>query len=216
MKKQNSQSPTINNFWVDLKRRLKQSAEGIKQSMKPNINRQTYILEDRAHKLAQKKTIEDPKEKIAVVKFKLANEQYGLECIYAREVFRFKQMTPIPGIPDFVLGIINVRGEIISVIDLKIFFQMPVKGLTDLTRVIIISHPEKIMEFGILAEEVLGTLSISKRSLHPPPSTFNGIQTQYLKGVTRNGLIIIDALKLLIDPKMIVNQQERSSTEGGT
>jgi purine-binding chemotaxis protein CheW len=163
------------------------------------------ILAKRAKKLAQKEKVHEHRECIEVVEFRLAEENYAIECAHVREVYPLKDLTPIPGTPDFVLGIISVRGEIISILDLKKFFEMPEKGLTDLTRVIILKNEE--MQFGILAEEVMGTLSLPVREIQPTLPTLTGIHSDYLKGIAKNRLIVLDAAKLLSDKKMIVHQE---------
>jgi purine-binding chemotaxis protein CheW len=140
-----------------------------------------------------------------VVEFRLADEIYALECTYISEVYPLRSLTSIPGTPDFVLGIINIRGQIVSVIDLKKFFELPPKGLSDLTRVIVLKNGG--MEFGILAEEVMGTTFIRSGEIQPPLPTLTGIRSDYLKGIAKNRLIVLDAPKLLSDEKIIVNQE---------
>ena len=127
------------------------------------------LLKARARKLARDNAKEKPAgESIEVVEFLLAYETYGIESSYVREICPLKELTPVPCTPPFVLGIINVRGQIISVIDMKIFFDLPEHGLTDLNKVIIV-HDEK-MEFGILADSILGVRkSGTKISSRPCP-----------------------------------------------
>jgi purine-binding chemotaxis protein CheW len=163
------------------------------------------ILAKRAQKLAQKEKAQELRERVEIVEFRLADERYAVECMYVREVYPLRDLTPIPGTPAFVMGIVSVRGEIISVVDLKKFFELPEKGLTDLTRVIILYNNE--MQFGVLAEEVMGTISLPARDIHPPLPTLTGVRADYLKGVAKNRLIVLDAVKLLSDKKMIVNQE---------
>jgi purine-binding chemotaxis protein CheW len=191
--------------WSVLHQQMEQSAQRLRQTMTNTPGEQKSILKKRAEKLAQKEKIKAAGKCIEVVEFRLAEEQYAVECLYVREVYPLKQLTPIPGTPDFILGIVSVRGEIISVVDLKKFFEMPQKGLTDLTRVIILHHED--MEFGILAEEVMGTVSLPVRDIRPPLPTLTGIRAKYLKGVAKNRLIVLDAVKLLTDKKMIVHQE---------
>ncbi len=88
------------------------------------------------------------------MKFLLTHENYGIESVYVREVHPLKELTPLPCTPSFVLGIINVRGQILSVIDLKKFFDLPAQEPTSLNKVIIF-HNNRI-EFGILADAVIG------------------------------------------------------------
>lgn len=159
----------------------------------------------KAEKPIKKEEIEEKIDRIEVAVFRLAGRYYGLECIYIREVSPLKQLTYIPGTPDFISGIISIRGEIISVVSLVKFLELPQKGLTEPIRVIILRHHD--MEFGILAEEVVGTVSIPIQEIRLPLRTRDGPPSKYLKGVTKNRLIVLDALTLLSEKKMIVFQE---------
>ena len=77
---------------------------------------------------------------------------------------------------------VNVRGQILSVLDLKKFFNLPEKGLGDLNKIIIIRN--EMMEFGILADVIIGTRRIPLEAIQPPPPAVTGIGAEYLKGVT--------------------------------
>lgn len=91
-----------------------------------------------------------------------------------REVYPIKELTPLPCTPSFVLGIINVRGQILTVIDLRRFFDLPIKGLTDLNKVIVIEHHEG--ELGVLADAILGVRSLCSSEIRPAPSTLTGVR----------------------------------------
>ena len=119
-----------------------------------------------------------------------------------REVLPLQDLTPLPGTPPFVLGIINVRGEILSVLDLKKLFDLPERGLTDLNKVIIL-HSEK-MAFGILADAILDVHAVPGQALQPPLPTLTGIRAEYLTGITPERLMIVDAERLLSDSKIVV------------
>src|SRR4029077_20843283 len=75
---------------------------------------------------------------LEVLEFRLAQESYAIETRYVREVYPLKDLTPLPCTPPFVLGIVNVRGRILPVIDLKKFFDLPERGLNGLLRIIVI------------------------------------------------------------------------------
>ena len=139
-----------------------------------------------------------------VVEFSLASETYAFEAAFVREVYPLKDYTPIPGVPPFVLGIVNVRGQIMSVIDLKKFFDLPAIGLGQLNKLIILRGEQ--MELGILADDILGARSIDLETLQSAPSTVSGIGAQYLRGVTAERVVVLDAAKLLHDDQIIVNQ----------
>ncbi|HLP58214.1 MAG TPA: chemotaxis protein CheW, partial [Candidatus Deferrimicrobium sp.] len=99
------------------------------------------ILAERARQLARVEIAGEKEEcPLEVVEFRLANENYALECRYIREVFFLKSLTPIPGAPDFVLGILNLRGQIVSVIDLAKFFELPAQGLNEPMWVIVLEN----------------------------------------------------------------------------
>lgn len=195
--------------WQEIYSRLDRSREQLDESLAYSPEEHREILKERARLLAKADAAsQEGVESIEVVEFKLAHEHYAVDCNYISEVYPLKTLTPIPGTPEFVLGIINVRGQIISVIDLKTFFELPDKGLSDLTRVIILRDDN--MEFGILAEEVMGTVIISPDQLQPPLPTLTGSRSDYLKGIARDRLIVLDAARLLEDEKIIVQQEMES------
>ena len=111
----------------------------------------------------------------------------------------------MPGTPSFLLGIINVRGQILSVVDLKKIFALPERGLGQLNKVIILR--DERMEFGILADEILGTRAIARETIQPPPPTVAGAGAEYLLGVTGERVIILDAKKILHYEKLLVHQE---------
>lgn len=162
------------------------------------------ILKARAVALAKKPEKKDDDEYIEVVEFLLAHEKYAIQSGYITEVYSLKELTPVPCTPPFVAGIINVRGKILSVIDIKKFFDLPEKGITDLNKVIIIHNG--LMEFGILADAVLGASQIPLRDIQPSLPTLTGIRAEYLRGVTKERLVVLDAEKILSDKKIVVHE----------
>jgi purine-binding chemotaxis protein CheW len=142
---------------------------------------------------------------LEVVEFQLGDETYGIESSYVREVSRLKELTPLPCTPAFVLGIINVRGQILSVIDLKKFFDLPKQGPNDLDKVIVVHNHTMI--FGILAHAVVGVRSIARDAIQPSLPILTGIRAAYPKGVIGERLIILDADVLLSDRKLIVLEE---------
>jgi purine-binding chemotaxis protein CheW len=164
------------------------------------------ILKARAKELAREgEGKETTEETLEIVEFLLAYEKYGIESSYIREICPLKELTPVPCTPPFVLGIINMRGQILSVIDIKRFFDLPERGLTDLNKVIILRNKE--MEFGILADVILGVVRVPRRNLQAPLPTLTGIREGYLKGITGDRLAILDAGRLLSDKKLVVHEE---------
>jgi purine-binding chemotaxis protein CheW len=164
------------------------------------------ILKARAKILAREPDMTTQLESyIDVLEFHLAYEKYGIESTYVREVCPLRELTPLPCTPPFVLGIVNMRGEIISVINLKRFFDLPETAITDMNKIIIVYSTE--MSFGILADNVLGVYSISQNELQPSLPTLTGIRAEYLKGVTSERLIVLDIARILSDKRIIVHEE---------
>lgn len=183
----------------------KNSSEGEEKFVyfSPQNEREVQIFRERARKLARVPQTQKEEDHLEVVEFCLSQEHYALEGRYVREVYPLVDLTPLPGTPAFIIGIINIRGQILSVVDLKKFFQMPEKGLSDLCKVVVLSEGGR--EFGILADQVMGVTMVSLHSLQSSLPTLTGIREQYLKGVTSKALIVLDGKKILQDPQMVVH-----------
>jgi purine-binding chemotaxis protein CheW len=187
-----------------LHRRLEASKAALERGIELTAEEKERILKDRAKKLAKETAGEEGAETpIWVVEFILAKERYGIEPDFVRDVFPVKMLTPLPGTPSFVLGITNIRGEILSVIDLKRFFDLPDDGISGYAKVIVLES--ETMVFGILADSVIGTRPISLESIQPALPTLSEIRGKYLKGVTNDRMAVLDGAAILGDETIIVN-----------
>lgn len=174
------------------------------QTLTPDQER--AILRARAEMLAREpEKVEEGAEFVEVVEFLLAQERYGIESAYVREVYPLKELTPLPCLPPHVLGVMNLRGKIFSVIDIKRFFDLPEKGLSDKNKVIIMGG--EAMEFGILADVILGVRLVPAGALQPSLPTLTDIRAEYLKGVTEDRLVVLDGGKLLADRGIVVHEE---------
>lgn len=160
------------------------------------------VLRERARALAQRVEKESEEGFLAVLEFRLAHESYAFELRHIRQVLPLRDLTPLPGVPPFILGVIHLRGEVLSVMDLKRFFELPLKGLTDLNRVIILES--RTMAFGVLADVIVGVRRFLPGLIQPALPTVTGIRADYLKGVSGDGVIILDAERVLADEKNLV------------
>jgi purine-binding chemotaxis protein CheW len=193
--------------WAELHRRLETSRSAMQRCLTPSVDERRAILRARARLLAQERKGDEtlPQSLLEVVEFLLASEHYGIELTYIREIHALSEFTPLPGTPAFVLGLANVRGQILSVIDIKKLFGLPEKGLTDLNKVIVIRTTQ--MELGILADSVLGVRAIALNEFQTSLPTLTGIRAEYLKGITKDPLVVLDMDKILSDEKIIVNDR---------
>src|SRR2546423_11104334 len=175
-------------------------------AMKTELNDARQILRARAKALARTpERALTAGASLALLEFRLAQERYALENRWVREVCPLKELTPLPCTPPFVLGIVNVRGRILPVLDLKKFFDLPEQGLTDLHRLILIRGNH--LELGLLADVIVGVRSIPIDSLQLSLPTLTGIRSDYLKGVTAERLVVLDLARILADPKIIVHDE---------
>jgi len=171
---------------------------------KTSAEKKKLILRQRAMalKVEEKKDI-DSQEQIAVLEYILGNERYAIDSQYVTEVILLKDISPLPCVPDFILGIINVRGKIMSVIDIKVFFDLPKKGKSNLNRVILVKYGD--IELGILADEILGTQLVSLNSLQKTITTITDVPENFIVGVLKDGLIVLDICEFLTNEKIIIN-----------
>jgi purine-binding chemotaxis protein CheW len=167
--------------------------------------RGTNVLKARARALAQPADTRLPRESLEVVAFRLAEERYAIEQKYVQEIYPLRALTPLPGVPPFYLGIINLRGQILPVIDLKKFFDLPDLGITDLHVVLVVCVDD--LELGILADAVSGVRSLAQDTLQTTLPTLTGIRMQFLKGISNEQVVVLDAPKILQDPQLLVNQE---------
>ena len=191
--------------WAEIYSRMEAADAAARRSWMPDHEQSGRILKARAQALAREATVEDMAERIEVVEFLLAYETYAVESCYVREVYPLEKLTPLPCTPAFVLGIVSVRGEMLSVIDLKKFFDLPEKGLTDLNKLIVLDSGD--MRFGILADAIVGVRQIPLAEIQPSLPTLSGIRDEYLKGVTAGRTVLLDAEKLIADEKIVVQEQ---------
>jgi purine-binding chemotaxis protein CheW len=167
------------------------------------------ILRARARALAHRPApAPAPSTMLELLEFRLASERYALETRHVQNVHPLRDLTPLPCTPPFVLGIVNVRGRILPVLDLKKFFDLPERGLTDLHRIILVHGND--LELGLLADVIVGVRSVAADSLQPSLPTLTGIRADYLKGIGEQRLVVLDVERILSDPRIIVHEEVES------
>lgn len=163
------------------------------------------ILKERARLLARTTvTTGDNDKDLAVVVFTLGHEHYGVESHCVTEVVAVAGITPLPCTPGHVRGIVNLRGRIVTVIDLKDIFGLDLAAQQDHHRLIILNSPS--MEFALLVDTVIGVENVVAGTLQPPPPTLTEIRADYMKGITEDQMAILDGPKLLGAPWLIVDE----------
>jgi purine-binding chemotaxis protein CheW len=193
--------------WSEIRQRLDNARTALERTLAPIPELVARTLKARAEALAREPAKAEAADTVEAVVFRLAHETYAVEARYVREVSRLENLTPLPCTPAFVLGVVNLRGQIVSVIDMRKFFALPEKGLSDLNRVIVLRSEE--MAFGLLADAIVGVGRIARADIQPSLPTLTGIREKYLQGVTREGVVVLDAARLLADERIVVREQAK-------
>lgn len=168
--------------------------------------RRTRILRERAVLLAREpKPLISSGDVLEVVTFRLAEEQYALESVCVGEVFPLRNLTPVPGTPSFVAGIANLRGQILSVLDLRVFFDLSRRAPEGM--VILLRSDSEEMELGVLTDALLGVRTLFREDIRPAPQSLSGPRGAYLKGVFGEDLILLDGRALLRDRSLVVDEE---------
>ena len=132
------------------------------------------------------------------VTFRLSNETYGINVMQVQEVLRFSDIAPVPGAPPYVLGIINLRGNVVTVIDTCQRFGLPPIEITDNTRIVIIETSHQVI--GILVDAVAEVVYLKQSEIETTPNVGNEESAKFIQGVSHRDnelLILVDLNKLL-------------------
>lgn len=134
------------------------------------------------------------------VTFQLEDETYGVNVMQVREVLRYSEIAPVPGAPNYVLGIINLRGNVVTVVDTRTKFALTQAEVTDNTRIIVIESDAQVV--GILVDSVAEVVYLKTSEIDTTPSVGADESAKFIQGVSnRNGnlLILVDLNKLLTE-----------------
>ena len=195
--------------WEEVRRRLACVAEATEQALRLSPEQARMVMDERARALAQVPAAPArAAETLEIAVFALANERYGVETRYVREVVRMTDYARLPGAPPFLFGVVNLRGEILALIDLRTFFGVPAHGLTDLTRVLVLG--DQRAEFGVMADAAHEVATLRVDEIHAPPDSATGAGREYLRGVTADALIVLDGAALLQDGRLFIDQGEET------
>ncbi len=161
------------------------------------------VLRSRAKELARPaETRVSGAHLLEILEFTLGRERYAFASAFVREVFPLTEITPLPGLPGHVMGVVNVRGRILSVMDIRRLLDFPNIGLTNLNKAIILHNGD--MELAVLADEVTGVYVVDMDEGQATLPTLTGNREVFLQCVTRERVVVLDAAKLLGSPDLLV------------
>ncbi len=143
--------------------------------------------------------------------FALADEEYGLEILKVREIIGYMEITSVPQTPEYVKGVINLRGKVIPVIDLRAKFGMKTTEVTDQTCIIVveIQHDGQTLSTGIVVDRVQEVLDIQQEDIEDAPQFDSTVNTDFIMGIGK----IEESVKILLDINTILNCEELSKLQ---
>ncbi|GAA3406611.1 chemotaxis protein CheW [Paenibacillus hodogayensis] len=148
-------------------------------------------------------------EELKVIVFSLAQEQYGVEVDKVRTIERMQPLTRVPKTPPFVKGVINLRGVVVPVIDLRGRFGLEEADYTDNSRIIIVAVKE--MEVGMIVDTANDVVDVDSEAIEQPPEIVGGIRAKYLRGLAKLGegrLLVLLNLEEVLNKSEIVQLEQ--------
>ncbi|WP_211745925.1 chemotaxis protein CheW [Paenibacillus sp. Marseille-Q4541] len=142
-------------------------------------------------------------EDMKVIVFKLGTEEYGIEVERVQTIERMLPVTRVPKTYSFVKGVVNLRGVVIPVIDLRGRFSLPESEYTDQTRIIIVSVSD--MQVGFIVDSANDVVDINESNIENPPEIVGGIKAKYLRGVAKLGE---ERLLIMLNLHEVLNKSE--------
>ena len=140
---------------------------------------------------------------LQIVTFRVGEEDFSVSILKVQEIIRMSEITKVPRSPDFVEGVINLRGKVIPVIDLRKRFGLPTVERTNDTRTIVVDCDGKVV--GLIVDSVTEVLRLSESTIEPPPDIVGGVDSEYVSGVGKldDRLVIL----LEIDKVLTINEK---------
>lgn len=146
--------------------------------------------------------MEEDTQKNRFLTFLLGKESYGIDIKYVIEIIGIQAITQIPELPEYVRGIINLRGKIIPVMDVRLKFKKEPKEYNDRTCVIVVDINN--ISIGLIVDSVAEVITIAEVDMVEPPQMYKGFSNRYIKSIGKVG----NEVKLLLDCEMILTEEE--------
>jgi len=160
----------------------------------------------------KEKNLEDMvADKWKYLTFRLDNETYAIDVMKVREIIGLLPITRVPRTPEFIKGVINLRGQVIPIIDLRMRFEMPVVEYDERACVIVVEIPggKSLLAIGLIVDSVNEVLPIDRSKIDPTPSFGEKVSTEFIKGIARVG----DGVLTILDIDKVFSDMEKSNLE---
>lgn len=156
-----------------------------------NVQEDDYDLDD-----------EEDSLKDRYLSFRVADEEYGIEIQFVTEIVGIQKISAVPEMPDFIKGVINLRGQVIPVMDVRTRFHIPFRDYNERTCVIVVSINEQFV--GLVVDAVKEVTSLPESNISEPPRVARSESARYIKGIGKIG----DEVKILLDVQKLLTEME--------
>ena len=190
--------------WDKTKKRLENLRGALQsyESMPPDEAKR--IMDERARLLAMIPSEVDAGDESELILFMLGSQLFGVETRIVREVFQLSHFVPVPGVPDFYVGVTNLRGEVLAVIDIRQFFGINEKSDVD-PWIIVLGRDQP--EFGFIADSIDTVKKVATDEFADVPASVLDRGSEYSKGITGDCVIVLNSETLLNDDRLYVDQE---------
>lgn len=199
--------PAADHDWDRVRERLSRAAQAIASSQGNFEQRETAAMRARTRELATSShERSELAELLEIVTFQLGGESYAIEARFVYEIMTELQITAVPGTPACLAGVINLRGEVLAVFDLKPLFGLGARGGEGAPRLIVLGEAQP--QFGFLADAVDQVKLLDTGELSLPAAPLGLLRREAVRGVTADALLILDGRTLLADERLLIEQRE--------
>ena len=140
--------------------------------------------------------------------FHLAGEDYGIEIAFVTEIIGIQKVTEVPDMPGFVKGVINLRGKVIPVMDVRTRFKLPGREYDERTCIVVVNIADNAI--GLVVDEVREVADIPEADVEPPPRTSKGASSRFVKGMGKMG----DEVKIILNVEQLLYEEELQQVAG--
>ncbi|MGA1823969.1 MAG: chemotaxis protein CheW [bacterium] len=152
---------------------------------------------------------DEDSQKDKFLTFHVGNEDYGIDIKYITEIIGIQKITEVPDMPDFVKGVINLRGKVIPVIDVRTRFSLEPRDYDDRTCIMVVNIND--VSIGLVVDTVSEVTDIPESHIEPPPKTGRGVKSRYIKGMGKVG----EEVKILLDVNKFLFEDELEQIGAG-
>ncbi|HCF06210.1 MAG: putative chemotaxis protein CheW [Desulfomicrobiaceae bacterium] len=142
---------------------------------------------------------------LQLVTFRIGEEEFGVNILQVQEIIRMLDITKVPKAPDFVEGVINLRGKVIPVIDLRKRFGLPARERDKMSRIIVVEIGTTVV--GFIVDAVSEVLRLPASTVEPPPPVVAGLDAEYISGVGK----LDDRLLIMLDMDRLLSRDEKTA-----